>query len=113
MSRGDGPGGSAGAVPVIFAFQRAYYGARSGEQVRALALPEAPLPAAETIQQGIDTVPAATAYCLTITEHQPTHYLVEIFERRPSGETRTYRQNVTTVDRDGRTFIDTISNADG
>jgi hypothetical protein len=111
--RGNGPGGKVGAVPVIFAFQRAYYGARSGEQVRALVLPESPVSSAETIQQGINTIPASTAYCLTITEHQPTHFLVEVFERRPSGETKTYRQNVTTVDRDGRTFIDTVSNADG
>ncbi|MGY4101961.1 hypothetical protein ACW2Q0_20790 [Nocardia sp. R16R-3T] len=111
--RGNGPGGTVGAVPVIFAFQRAYYGARSGEQVRALVLPESPVSSAETIQQGINTIPASTAYCLTITEHQPTHFLVEVFERRPSGETKTYRQNVTTVDRDGRTFIDTVSNADG
>ncbi|WP_228809784.1 hypothetical protein [Nocardia otitidiscaviarum] len=111
--RGNGPGGTVGAVPVIFAFQRAYYGARSGEQVRALVLPESAVSSAETIQQGIDTIPASTAYCLTITERQPTHFLVEVFERRPSGETKTYRQNVTTVDRDGRTFIDTVSSADG
>ncbi|MGV9679202.1 hypothetical protein ACWDSJ_28305 [Nocardia sp. NPDC003482] len=112
VHRGNGPGGTVGAVAVIFAFQHAYYDARSGEQVRALVLPDAPVSPAATIQQGIDTIPASTAYCLTVTEHQPTHFLVEVFERRPSGETKTYRQNVTTVDRDGRTFIDSITNAD-
>ncbi|WP_455131907.1 hypothetical protein [Microbacterium aurum] len=37
---------------------------------------------------------------------------MDVFERRPSGETKTYRQNVTTIDRHGRTFIDTISSAE-
>lgn len=110
--RGNGPGGTAGGVPTVFAFQHAYYSARSGEQVRALMLPESPMSSAATIQQGIDTIPVATVYCLTITQQQPTHYLVDVFERRPSGETKTYRQNVTTTERQGRTFIDTVSSAE-
>ncbi|MFF5035539.1 hypothetical protein [Nocardia salmonicida] len=110
--RGNGPGGTAGGVAAVFAFQHAYYGARSGDQVRAMVLPESPEYSATTIQQGIDTIPVSTVYCLTITQQQPTHYLVDVFERRPSGETKTYRQNVTTIDRHGRTFIDTISSAE-
>lgn len=112
VHRGDNQGGLVGSVPVIFAFQHAYYVARSGEQVRALVLPEAPVSSADTIQKGINTIPDKTNYCLTITELEPARYLVEVFERRPSGETKTYRQNVTTVDRDGRTFIDTVTSAD-
>ncbi len=77
-----------------------------------MVLPESPEYSAASIQQGIDTIPVSTVYCLTINQQQPTHYLVDVFERRPSGETKTYRQNVTTIDRHGRTFIDTISSAE-
>ncbi|WP_278262832.1 hypothetical protein [Nocardia sp. AG03] len=110
--RGNGPGGTASGAAAVFAFQHAYYGARSGDQVRALVLPESPMPSAATIQKGIDTIPVSTVHCLTITQQQPNHYLVDVLERRPSGETKTYRQNVTTIDRDGRTFIDTVSSAE-
>lgn len=110
--RGNGLGGTTDGVAAVFAFQHAYYGARSGDQVRALVLPESLVSSAESIQQGIDTIPPDTVHCLTITQQQPTHYLVDVFERRPSGETQTYRQNVTTVDRHGRTFIDTVSSAE-
>ena len=112
VHRGNGPGGAVGSVSVIFAFQHAYYVARSGKQVRDLVLPEAPVSSADSIQQGIDTIPDKTNYCLTITEQGPTRFRVEVLERWPSGETRTYRQIVTTTDRDGRTFIDTLTSAD-
>ncbi|GAA3136694.1 hypothetical protein GCM10020255_011960 [Rhodococcus baikonurensis] len=51
------PGDQKSGPGVIAAFEHAYYVTRSGTAVRALTTPDTSLPAKETIQAGIDTVP--------------------------------------------------------
>jgi hypothetical protein len=110
--RGDGPGGTDSGPAAILWFQHSYYVERSGQRARQVVAPEAPVSPAATIQQGIDSVPAGTEHCLTITAQEPGRYLVEMTVRGPNGATTLYRQDVTTMDRDGRTLITGITSAD-
>ncbi|WP_237724209.1 MULTISPECIES: hypothetical protein [unclassified Rhodococcus (in: high G+C Gram-positive bacteria)] len=108
---GNGPGGTSGGVAAILAFDHAYYVARSGTKAREVVAPDAPLGSAESIQGGIESVPAGTEHCLAITETEPGRYAVTLSELRPDGSTKKYEQVVTTADRDGRTYITSIGDA--
>ena len=108
---GNGPGGTADGTEVILAFDHAYYVERSGAKARDVVTADAPMGSAETIQRGIDSLPEGTEHCLTISPIEPGRYAVTLTEQRPDGSTHQYRQVVTTTDRDGRTYITSIGDA--
>jgi hypothetical protein len=101
-------GDQASAEGVIAAFEHAYYLQRSGAAVRALVAPGAPFNSAEAIQRGIDSVPAGTTYCLTVTGVAPDTYSIGLTEYAPGGEEKQYLQKVTTAVVDGRVFIASV-----
>ena len=94
---------------MIAAFEHAYYVARSGAAVRALATPGTSLPLADKIQAGIDTVPTGTTHCVRITPITTGVYSVVLAEMRPGQAPAQFPQTITTKDIDGRWFVDTIS----
>jgi hypothetical protein len=108
---GNGPGGTSDGVAAILAFDHAYYAERSGAKAREVVAPDAPVGSADTIQGGIDSVPADTEHCLAITENEPGRYAVTLSELRPDGSTTRYEQVVTTAEHDGRTYITSIGDA--
>ncbi len=108
--RGNGPGGDASGPEAILAFQHGYYVARSGEQARAVVAPDAAVPSAADIQRGIDTIPAGTTHCVTITPGAFVgQYTVVITEYRAGSPPRGYNpQLVTTMQIGNRTLITAI-----
>ncbi|MFC9553664.1 hypothetical protein ACFTWF_22685 [Rhodococcus sp. NPDC056960] len=101
-------GDQASAEGVIAAFEHAYYVQRSGAAVRALVAPGVPFNSAEAVQRGIDSVPAGTTYCLTVTGIAPDTYSIGLTEYAPGGEEKQYLQKVTTAVVDGRVFIASV-----
>lgn len=101
-------GDQTSAEGVIAAFEHAYYAQRSGAAVRALVAPGAPFNSAEAIQGGIDSVPARTTYCLTVTGVAPQTYSIGLTEYAPGGDEKQYLQKVTTAVVDGRVFIASV-----
>lgn len=108
--RGNGPGGDASGPEAILAFQHGYYVGRSGEQARNVVTPDAAVPSAADIQRGIDTIPAGTTHCITITPGAFVgQYTVVITEHRPGALPLSYNpQLVTTVQIGNRTLITAI-----
>lgn len=94
---------------VIAAFEYSYYVTRSGDAVRALATPDSPLPLADKITAGIDSVPIGTTHCVRITPITAGVYSVVIAEMRPGQAPDQFSQTITTKDIDGRWFVDSIS----
>ncbi|MGW4338518.1 hypothetical protein ACWEK5_37825 [Rhodococcus koreensis] len=94
---------------VIAAFEHAYYVLRSGHAARALTAPGSPLPTADKIQAGIDTVPNGTNYCLRTIETINDHYTVVLTEMRPGEPATQFTQTITTTHIDGRWLIDVIA----
>ncbi|WP_280467967.1 hypothetical protein [Nocardia cyriacigeorgica] len=109
--QGNAAGGDDSGPAAIFAFQHAFYVARSGEQARTVVAPGAAVPSAPDIQRGIDSVPVGTTHCLTISPGAFVgQYTVVITEHRPQAAPTTYNaQLVTTAEVGGRTLITGIS----
>lgn len=106
----SGPGDTGSGPGVITAFEHAYYAQRSGAAARAVVAPDSNLSQASGIQAGIDTIPIGTTHCVAVSEIGPGEYSATITEKRPSGDTRTYKQRVGTVTGpDGRVLIKRIS----
>lgn len=105
--QGNGPGGTGSGPEAIFGFQHAYYVARSGEQARTLVAPDAAVPPAADIQQGIDGIPPGTTHCLRITPGAFVgQYTVVVTEHRPGAAPLEYNpQLVTTIRVGDRTVI--------
>ncbi|GAJ84649.1 hypothetical protein NBRGN_078_00110 [Nocardia brasiliensis NBRC 14402] len=109
--KGNDPGGFDSGPAAIFAFQHAYYVARSGAEVRAATTPDAAVESAEAIQRGIDTIPVGTTYCVAITPGAfAGQYMVVVTENRPGRTPVTYNPQLVTTTKDGaRTLISAIS----
>ncbi|RBO86461.1 hypothetical protein [Nocardia puris] len=112
---GNGPGSTADGPAAILGFHHAYYTQRSGTAARAFTTPDADLPAAETIQRGIDHTPATHAYCVHITPaatpaEQPggQRWAVSI---TVADDLRTLNQHITTRTEHDHTLITTIEAA--
>ncbi|MCP2315901.1 hypothetical protein APR12_001234 [Nocardia amikacinitolerans] len=106
LIRSAEPGGTHSGPDVVLAFQYAYYVERSGERAREFVAPDAAVPAAPTIQRGIDTVPEGTTHCVRVATVAVDMYSVEVTEYRPGGAPATYnKQTVTTAVIGGRTLI--------
>lgn len=109
--QGNGIGSFDSGPAAIFAFQHAYYVARSGEQARATATATAAVPTADAIQQGIDSIPAGTTHCLAITPGAfAGQYVVVITEYRPGHGPIAYNPQIVSTAKEGsRTLISAIS----
>ncbi len=109
--QGNGVGGFDSGPAVIFAFQHAYYVARSGDRVRAATTADAAVQTADTIQRGIDAIPQGTTHCVYITPSAHAgQYVVVVTERRPGQPPVEYNpQVVTTTMAGGRTLISAIA----
>ncbi|MFD0366334.1 hypothetical protein ACFQZZ_33295 [Nocardia sp. GCM10030253] len=107
---GSGTGGTTDGPSAILAFEHAYYVRRSGSAVREI-VDGTTIPTAEQIQAGIAAVPADTAYCVSISPAADGRWLVELAEQWPGEPVQSYRQVVTTAERDGRTLITAIAPA--
>jgi hypothetical protein len=82
-------------LAVIAQFEDAYYVGRSGEQARALGSVDAIMGTAQQIQEGIDTLPPGTDYCVVAAPAQPGEPTpVDVYERRPDGQSQTYKQKI-------------------
>ncbi|MFE7799148.1 hypothetical protein [Nocardia sp. NPDC057440] len=113
--QGNGAGGVDSGPAAIFAFQYAYYVTRSSEQARAVVAPNAAVSSAADIQHGIDTIPAGTTHCVTITPGAFVgQYLVRVSEQRPNAllPVAYNAQLVTTARTSGHTLITGISAAE-
>ncbi|WP_433662689.1 hypothetical protein ACQPW1_11400 [Nocardia sp. CA-128927] len=91
------------------AFETAYYVTRSGIAARAVTTADANVPAAETIQAGIDTIPAGTRFCVVVDPAGPNLWQVDLTETRPGRAPVVYRQTVTSTVVDGRVLITGIT----
>ncbi|SEE10031.1 hypothetical protein SAMN04490240_4922 [Rhodococcus pyridinivorans] len=103
-----GEGDQLSGEGVIAALEHRYYLLRSGESVRELMAPDAPLPEAAMIQQGIDTVPLGTTHCLEVTAIGPNTYSAQITEVRPDRRNEFKQRITTTTAEDGRVMIRSI-----
>ncbi|MGW0021613.1 hypothetical protein ACWDUD_25135 [Rhodococcus sp. NPDC003382] len=108
-----GEGDQSSGEGVIAALEHRYYLLRSGESVRELMAPDAPLPDAATIQQGIDTVPLGTTHCLEVTAIGPNAYSAQITEVRPDRRSEFKQRITTTTAEDGRVMIRSIEEVRG
>ncbi|MFD6896916.1 hypothetical protein ACFWB0_20535 [Rhodococcus sp. NPDC060086] len=103
-----GEGDQLSGEGVIAALEHRYYLLRSGESVRELMAPDASLPDAAMIQQGIDTVPLGTTHCLEVTAIGPNTYSAQITEVRPDRRNEFKQRITTTTAEDGRVMIRSI-----
>ncbi|MFD0363184.1 hypothetical protein ACFQZZ_17195 [Nocardia sp. GCM10030253] len=112
--QGNGVGGVDSGPAAILAFQYAYYVTRSSEQARAVVAPNAAVSAAADIQHGIDTIPAGTTHCVTITPGAFVgQYLVQVSEQRPNARPVAYNAQLVTTARAGnKTLITGIAPAE-
>ncbi|MGW4366382.1 hypothetical protein ACWEKT_12120 [Nocardia takedensis] len=111
--QGNGAGNLDSGPAAIFAFQYAYYVARSGTLARTAVSDQAAVSAAPAIQQGIDTIPAGTTHCVSMTPGAVTgQYLVTVTEYRPGTAAFTYNTQAVSTARVGdRTLITGIAPA--
>lgn len=111
--QGNGAGGSDSGPAAIFAFQHAYYVARSATVARSIVAPNASVSTEAAIQQGIDSIPVGTTHCVSITPGAfAGQYLVTVTEYRPGAAAFTYSaQAVATAKVDGKTVITGIAPA--
>lgn len=105
---------------VVFAFQAAYYTAREGQQAADLFSnnpspdPDAPpLPDAQTIQAGIDSIPLGTQYCVQIEATDiDDQWRVVVTEQRPGQKAIPYAPSlVRTETADGQAVITSMTPA--
>ena len=71
--------------------------------------PDSSLPAEETIQSGIDTVPTGTTHCVRITPIAAGTYSVALTEMGPGQPPAQFPPAITAKELDGRWFVDSIS----
>ncbi|MEE3851891.1 hypothetical protein VZC37_16225 [Gordonia sp. LSe1-13] len=110
VTTGNGPGDQQSGPGAILAFNYGYYVTRSAREAREAALPNA-VNTEDDLQNFIDTqVARGTEHCLEITELEPGTYAVDLTETPPGpgAESVVYPQIITTVERDGQTYIASI-----
>lgn len=106
---GQGEGDRKSVAGVVFAFHHAYYEDRDAKKIAELMDGDSPFredEAVKTLQEGIDTVPADTDYCVSVTP-DGDKASVEVTEAQPNAAEETFVQEFTTK-RDG----DKVSIAD-
>lgn len=113
---GAGPGDPTTAPGAILGFQWAYYSDRSGARARDWVAAGADVPDAAAIQAGIDSVPAATKYCVHVSRADSDGsggtWNVVLSEQFPTDKTpQQWAQTVTTRAEGGRVLITAIRKA--
>lgn len=109
---GSGSGDTESVAGVIFAFEHAYYSSRDAEKALDLTSDDSTLVDANALQEGIDSVPAETEHCVSITTDGGTAD-VEITEARPSQAPETFVQEITTSrDGDRVEIVDVVEKED-
>lgn len=96
---GAGAGDSKSVDGVVMAFEHAYYNERDAKKALSLTSKDSPMVDAKALQEGIDSVPRGTEYCVSITT-TGDEARVELTEARPSAVPETFTQTITTS-RDG------------
>lgn len=96
---GAGAGDSKSVDGVVLAFEHAYYNERDAKKALSLTSKDSPMVDAKALQEGIDSVPRGTEYCVSITT-KGDEARVELTEARPSAAPETFTQTITTS-RDG------------
>lgn len=109
LVRGNGVGSEQSGPDVILAFEHGYYVARSGEAAHAVAAVDSTLPPAAVIQSGLDTIVPGSVHCVAVIPIDDDRYSVTVTETHPDHSRRSYAEIVTTVRRDGRTLIASIT----
>ncbi|MGW4244946.1 hypothetical protein [Nocardia sp. NPDC004722] len=113
---GAGPGDPATGPGAILGFEWAYYNDRSGTRAREWVTSDAEVPAAATIQAGIDATPEATRYCVQITRASAdgtgVTWNVTLAEQYPTDKTpQQWAQIITTANIGDRVLITGIRKA--
>lgn len=108
-----GEGDQLSGEGVIAALEHRYYLLRDGSAARELMAPDAALPTAAAIQQGIDSVPLGTTHCLKVTAIGPDTYSAQITEVRPDRRNEFKQRITTTTAPDGRVLIRSIEEVRG
>lgn len=109
VTSGNGSGDNLTGAGAILGFNYAYYTARDGARARTFVAPDANVQPAEDLQRTIDqNILPGTTYCLRITELAPDRFNVVADIKRPNSAPSTYVQVITTVNLDGRRFVQLI-----
>ncbi|WP_182348741.1 hypothetical protein [Tomitella gaofuii] len=111
---GNGAGGTDSARAAIAGFEHAYYAERSGQKARTFTTPDAAVPPADQIQQGIDnTISPQTDYCLRIRPAAaPNTHTITLTVRDETGQTGSFDQVITTTRAGDRVLITAITAAE-
>ena len=110
VTTGRDAGSSASGTDVIKAFNYAYYTRRDAKAVSEFVLPatlNTIIPSIENLQNAIDALPAATTYCLTITDLGSGLHRVALaqIDPKPGGDRTTFHQMIQTTEENGRWLI--------
>jgi hypothetical protein len=108
---GNGSGDRDSVPGVVLAFEDAYYTGRDAKAAVELTAKESPFrsdPAVETLQEGIDSVPSGTDYCVQVTT-EGEKASVELTEARPGEAEETFVQKFTTSREGDKVVIVDIS----
>ena len=108
---GNGSGDTDSVSGAVLAFEDAYYNERSAKAAVELMGKDSPFrsdAAVETLQDGIDSVPADTDYCVEVTT-DGDKASVELTEARPGASEETFVQKFTTSREDDKVVIVDIS----
>lgn len=109
---GDGAGDSKSVDGVVLAFEHAYYNERDAKKALSLTSKDSPMVDAKALQEGIDSVPRGTEYCVSITT-DGDEARVQITEARPSAAPETFTQTISTSRDGGRVEIVEIADEEG
>lgn len=108
---GNGAGDTDSVAGSVLAFEDAYYNQRSAKAAVELTGKDSPFrsdAAVKTLQEGIDSVPKTTEYCVEVTT-DGDKAAVELIEARPGASEETFVQKFTTSREDDKVVIVDIS----
>lgn len=109
---GDGAGDRKSVAGVVLAFEHAYYTERDAKKALSLTSKDSPMVDATALQEGIDSVPRGTEYCVSITT-DGDEARVELTEARPSAPPETFTQTITTSRAGDRVELVAIADEEG
>lgn len=94
-------------IGVIHAMEHAYYVERDG----AAVVDHVASGDAQQVQEGIDSIPEGTDYCLSVNQVSEGDFMVDVTEHRPDGETVKYSQRMRVEDGEDGAVIQSIEQA--
>lgn len=101
------------AEDVAAAFEYAIFTLRSAETARGLVAPDADglIGTVDNLRGAVEASKPGTTYCVVAIETAPSRVRVELTVTEPETPAVLYRQQMTTVEVDGRHFISSIVDA--